>query len=192
MLGGLDLLITVNLNSRLFDVHLVIILSFHWVDKPVGKEVILELLSLETSFSLLFAADLRWLQVGDRKFVKSLSLSFLDFFSLSEPLRNLDLNQWAHDRILLVLLIFEPSFGNIGVITDLLVFNLGEFVHFLRSANTTTEREDASFSWVGIRRRMGDTQGAIDTIAVLERRSQGSVVLFMARMAEVVRAKAAI
>lgn len=149
-------------------------------------------MSLETSFGLLLAADLRWLQVSDRKLVESLSLSFLDLLSLSEPLGNLDLDQWANDLILLLLVIFDPSFGNIRVITDLLDINLGEFVHFLRSANTAAEREDTTFSWIGIRRRMGDTQGAVDAIAVLERRSQGSVVLFMARMAEVMSTKAAI
>ena len=149
-------------------------------------------MSLETSFGLLLAADLRWLQVSDRKLIESLSLSFLDLLSLSEPLGNLDLDQWANDLILLLLVFFDPSFGNIGFITDLLDINLGEFVHFLRSANTAAEREDTTFSWIGIRSRMGDTQGAVDAIAVLERRSQGSVVLFMARMAEVMSTKAAI
>ncbi len=111
---------------------------------------------------------------------------------MSEPLRNLDLNQWAIYFILLSLVIFDPCFGNIGVITDLLHINFGEFVHFLRSANTTAKREDTTFSWISIRGRMGDTQGAVDTIAVLKRRSQGSIVLLMARMAEVVSTKAAI
>ena len=70
-------------------------------------------------------------------------------------------------------------------------FILLEDCHLLRTANTASKREDTTFTRVGIRRRVSDTERAVNAMTIFQLRATPSAPLVMARLAEIVSAKAA-
>ena len=143
---------------------------------------------------LLNSALLSSAEEGNWSLVEDADSLFLDLLSQSDEVWDLNFDIWADDLslVLVLLEVVEVRLRNIILSDDLLNRSVLEFFELLRAADTATKREDTTFARVSVRRRMSDAERAIDTVAVLERRSEGAVVLLVAREAEVVCAEASV
>lgn len=143
---------------------------------------------------LLNSALLSGAEEGNWSLVEDADSLFLDLVGQSDEVWDLNFDVWADDlRLVLVILeVVEVRLRNIILSDDLLNRSVLEFFELLRAADTATEREDTTFARISVGRRMSDAERAIDTVAVFERRSEGAVVLLVAREAEVVCAEASV
>lgn len=146
------------------------------VEEPGWKiiKIISLFLSLFGSNSLSLGNLTRILVKNWIKLVEKLPLclfnSLLDLISSVDELWNLNFNIGANDQLILILHVVDPSLRLVFFVLESVLFIvLVEQFELLRSADTASERENATLLWVLARGRVSDSKRAVNAVAILDR-----------------------
>ena len=143
---------------------------------------------------LLNAALLRGGHVGHGRDIEDANPLRLDLVGECDEVRDLDLDERAVDLVhnLAALAIDDEGLGDVLLGDDLAVGALLEHVELLRAANTAAERVDGALMDVLVCGRMGNAEGAVNTMAVLNSDTAAMVPVLVAGVAEVRRTEAVV